>query len=441
MTIAETEISRCRVLVLGAYGLIGSAVARHLQADGFSITGLGRNAATARRVLPDTRWIIKDLSELCNAASWEPLLRDIDMVVNCAGALQDGANDHLTMIHSDMVEALAEACQYAEVGLVQISAVGVRPDATTAFMRSKFAGDQAVRQADLRYWIFRPGLVLASTAYGGTVLLRMLAAVPLITPLAHANTPIQTVSVADVARTVSKALNGQIPPGTECDLVEDETHTLRDLIMAFRSWLGFAPARWEMNTPPWLLWPISRVADMLGHLGWRSPLRRSAIQVLSEGVTGDPAMLKGLGHASLSSLNDTLAASPATIEDRIFARMALLMPFIIGTLFFFWLISGLVGLARTDMAAGVLEAAGWPPSWAMASVVFWSLVDIAIAGLVLVRKHAARACVAMVAVSALYLLSASLAVPDLWADPLGPLVKIVPGVVLALVARVTLDTR
>lgn len=441
MTIAETENGRCRVLVLGAYGLIGSAIARQLQADGFAVTGLGRNAATAKTVLPDLRWVIEDLSELCDAASWVPLLRDVDMVVNCAGVLQDGANDHLLMIHAGMVKALAQACRSADVGLVQISAVGVGPDATTAFMRSKSVGDQAVRQADIRYWIFRPGLVLAPTAYGGTVLLRMLAAVPLIQPLAYAKAPIQTVSVADVARVVSKALQGQIPPGIECDLVEDKSHTLDDIIMAFRRWLGFAPARWDMNVPPWLLWPIGRLADSLGHLGWRSPLRRSAIQVLSEGVTGDPEGLKGFGHSSPSSLNDTLTASPATIEDRLFARMALLMPVIIGTLFFFWLVSGLVGLARADMAASVLEGAGWGPFWAMVSVVFWSLVDIAIAVLVLIRKYAARACIAMVAVSALYLASASLSVPDLWADPLGPLVKIVPGMVLALVARVTLDTR
>lgn len=441
MAMAEDGNGPHRVLVLGAYGLIGSAVARRLLADRFAVTGLGRNTATAQKVLPGIEWVIQDLADLCDATAWIPVLSDIDMVVNCAGALQDGAADHLDTVHSDMVKALSQACRSGDVGLVQISAIGVHPDASTAFMRSKSRGDAAVRNADIRYWIFRPGLVLAPTAYGGTALLRMLAAVPLIQPLAHADAPVQTVCVTDVARIVSMALQGRVPPGAECDLVEDRPHTLRDILKTYRAWLGFTPARGEINLPRWILWLTAISADALGYLGWRSPLRRSAMTVLSEGVTGDPNGLKDLGIANLSGLNDTLSAAPATVEDRLFARMALLMPAIIGVLFCFWLASGLIGLWKVDTAARVLEDAGWPAAWAVASVVLWSGVDIVIAALVLIRKYAAVACLAMVGVSAIYLAAATITVPDLWADPLGPLIKIVPGMMLALVARAALETR
>jgi DoxX-like family len=40
-----------------------------------------------------------------------------------------------------------------------------------------------------------------------------------------------------------------------------------------------------------------------------------------------------------------------------------------------------------------------------------------------------------------YLLGASLIAPHLWADPLGPLVKVLPAVVLGLVAASLLDER
>ena len=46
-----------------------------------------------------------------------------------------------------------------------------------------------------------------------------------------------------------------------------------------------------------------------------------------------------------------------------------------------------------------------------------------------------------VLVSLIYLLGASLLTPQLWLDPLGPLVKVLPGLVLAVVARITLETR
>ena len=47
----------------------------------------------------------------------------------------------------------------------------------------------------------------------------------------------------------------------------------------------------------------------------------------------------------------------------------------------------------------------------------------------------------MVAVSLGYLLAGSLWTPDLWADPLGPFVKVMPAAILAAVGYFMLDSR
>lgn len=430
-----------RVLVLGAYGLIGSGVARRLMADGFTVTGLGRNEAAARAVLPGIDWVIRDLSELGNAAAWRKLLEGQDFVVNCAGALQDGGGDRLEVVHATAVAALAQACAEAGTRVVQISAVGSNPQASTAFLRSKAEGDAALRSSGARFWIFRPGLVLAPGAYGGSALLRMLAAFPYVQPIALPDTRVQTVGLQDVARAVSLALQGVIPDGTECDLVETQAHPLRDVVAAMRAWLGFTPARAQIALPRWTVRLTALGADALGRLGWRSPLRSSAVSVLEEGVTGDPAPWRALGQPPVAALDETLRSMPARAEDRLAARMALLMPLTIAVLFVFWLVSGILGFVRVEAAAAVLTDVGWPKGLATWSVVFWAVVDVAIAGALLVRARAGAACLAMVAVSAIYLVSATLTVPELWADPLGPLTKVVPGIVLALVARAGLETR
>ena len=429
------------MLVLGAYGLIGSAISRRLRDDGCAVTGLGRNIKHARAVLPDFDWIIRDLADLCDTASWQPLLAETDMVVNCAGALQQGAHDDLDTVHTDAVRALALACDATGTGLIQISAAGVSDNASTAFFRTKAAGDAAVRASGADTWIYRPGLVLAPTAYGGSTLLRMLAAVPMAQPLAFPEAQIQTIALRDLARVVSTTARGHVPPGLECDLVEDAPHSLRDVVASMRHWLGYRPARFELVMPRWTLALTSRAADILGRLGWRSPLRSSAVKVLNEGVLGDPAPWTRLTGDRLSPLPDILRAMPATVEDRQFARMSLLMPVTIAILFVFWLASGIIGFISIDQAARVLTEVGWPRGLATASVAFWALVDMAVAAALLVRKYAARACWAMVAVSLFYLVSATVTVPGLWADPLGPLTKVLPGIVLAMVARAMLETR
>jgi uncharacterized protein YbjT (DUF2867 family) len=429
------------VLVVGAYGLIGYGISKRLISEGYSVTGLGRNMQVARRVLPDIPWIEHDIRTLCEEAQWRQIIREFSTVVNCSGALQDGPEDDLEAIHHDVVAALAAACCSENVALIQISAVGANPQATTSFLASKGRGDAAIRAAGGKWHILRPGLVLASNAYGGTTMLRMLAAFPWIQPISTPDAKIQTVSLDDVASTVVAATEGQIPNGLDLDLVEPEAYSLREILSQMRQWLGFSPAICEIALPNFCVFAVAKLADALSWLGWRSPLRTTALKVLSEGVLAKPADLRRFGMSQISTLPQTLRKMPVGAQDRLFARMALLAPVIIACLCFFWLTSGVVGIARVNEAALVLEGVGWPHGLAVTSVLFWAVVDIAIAAAFAFRKYAYSACWAAVGVSLFYLLASTITVPSLWVDPLGPLVKVVPSIILALVARAALEAR
>jgi uncharacterized protein YbjT (DUF2867 family) len=429
------------VLIVGAYGLIGCGVAQRLERDGHTIIGLGRDIDTGKRVLPTINWLSADLRSLTKVSTWQPFLKDVDVVVNCSGALQDGPEDDLEVVHHYAVAALAQACASANVKLVQISAVGAHADAATPFLASKARGDTAIQAAAINHHIFRPGLVLGRHSYGGTTMLRMLASFPLIQPIAVPEAKVQTVALDDVAEAVSAALAGNIPNGFVGDLVENETHTLREVVASMRQWLGFAPARHEILIPSFLIRTLSKFADGLGRLGWRSPLRSTAVKVLADGVTGVPTDLSQFGMPPVKSLAETLASMPARVEDRLFAHMALLTPIIIVTLITFWFLSGIIGFISVNEAALVLEDVGWPSALAFASVLFWAVVDIAIAFGLAYRPYAKITCWCAIGVSLFYLTASTLFVPYLWLDPLGPMVKILPSIALALVARIALETR
>jgi hypothetical protein len=63
-----------------------------------------------------------------------------------------------------------------------------------------------------------------------------------------------------------------------------------------------------------------------------------------------------------------------------------------------------------------------------------SAVDILLGLAVLVRAVLRPALLGMIGVTLVYLVCGTALAPGLWADPLGPFVKAVPGLVLALVA-------
>ncbi|QAX30551.1 SDR family oxidoreductase [Leisingera sp. NJS204] len=429
-----------RVLVLGAYGFIGAEVVRSLQTSGFAVTGLGRSAEQAARVLPGVPFVAGNLLQLLQPEDWTPLLQGVDAVVNCAGVLQDMAPGELEAVHHLAIAALAAACADRGTKVVQVSAAGAGPGAATEFMRSKGRGDAALRASGAAAWILRPGLVIGQGAFGGTRLLRMLAAVPLVQPVALGQAPVQCTGMADLPAAVGAALGGKLPQGTY-DLVEDQVNTLEEVLTETRKWLAFAPARMALRMPDWLLPPIAGCADALGRLGWRSPLRKTAIAEIQNGVRGDPQPYRAAMGQGLAPLQSIYQSLPAGREQRLDARMALIMPIAVAVLSLFWLASGLIGLWQLEAAANVLLARGWGSFPAKTSVVFWSLADIALGLAILWRPWAAWACLGMAGVSLFYVLAASVIAPQMWADPLGSLVKVLPGTLLSLITHQLLQER
>lgn len=426
-------------LVLGGYGLIGSACCRALSEAGFRVVGLGRSRRAATATAPDQEWIFEDISKLDEAA-WQRLLDGVDVVVNAAGALQDGPMDDLEAIHAKMLARLCAAAP-PELRLVQISAAGVSPGASTEFFRSKARGDAHVAAAACAWVILRPSLVLSPEAYGGTALLRGAAAMPGLLPEILPNSLIQTVHIEDLAAAVVAAARAEIASGTIADITEKEARPLPDLICKIRCWQGFPKPRLRLRLPDKLLDLIGVGADLTGRLGWRSPLRSTALAVLRDGIHGDPNPWIEAGGTLPRDLDATLAALPATRQERLYARLYFALPLAIAMLSIFWIASGLVALAQPAAAASAL-AGGVLPAWAVgATVIGGGLIDIALGAAILWRPWCRRAALGMVAVSGAYLAGGTLFAPELWIDPLGPLVKVLPTIVLALIVWLGVEDR
>lgn len=424
-------------VVLGAYGFIGAACVRALKAEGFTVIGVGRSLASGRRVDATLTWLARDIGKT-SAAQWRLDLAGADVVVNASGALQTGVRDNLTAIHETALARLISALVGSETRFIQISAAGVCKTATTEFMRSKFRGDQIVINSNLDWIVLRPTLVIGAQAYGGTALLRASAAMPLLGLRLRTDAPVQTVSLDDLVQAVVLAATGAIASQTLADLTESESHSLAELTNIIRDWLGFTPWRWCLTLPDPLLRLTGLCADALGWLGWRSPLRSTSLTLLKQGIVGSPDAWLKAGGPACHGLATTL---PATTQDRWFARLYLLLPIAVATLALFWLSSGLIGLARQEQAQHLLTERGLSQTFASIAVTGGALADIALGLAVLVRPLARRACLGMIALSIAYLLGASLWTPDLWLDPLGPLTKVFPGLILALITAAILEER
>jgi uncharacterized protein YbjT (DUF2867 family) len=429
-----------QILLIGASGLIGSAVAARLKRDGHEIVAVGRGGGPAARRVPVDRWVKLDLRQATTAEAWLPHLSGIEAVVNCAGVLQDTPRDSPGKIHIEMPKALWSACETAAVRrVILFSAIGVDRGGITDFSRSKRQGEESLESSGLDWVILRPSVVVGRAAYGGSALFRGLASLPVFLRPAEAG-PVDVVQLDDVAETVARLLAPGAATRVALELAGPDRLAFDEIVAAYRSWLGWKPAR-SFTAPGWLMGIAYRSGDALARLGWRPPIRTTPGREIRRGAAGDNAEWRRSTGIEPQSLAGALAANPASVQERWFSRLYLLKPVAIGTFALFWLLTGLISLGPGYERATHYMLAGGGGALSEPSVIAGALTDIAVACAIAWRPTARLGLWAALGVSLFYIVAGTILLPELWSDPLGPMMKIWPILALNLLCFAILDER
>jgi uncharacterized protein YbjT (DUF2867 family) len=429
-----------RVLLLGATGLIGSAVAARLGQDGHEVIGVARAVDALARRVPVARWIELDLRATRSPETWAPHLGGIEAVVNCAGTLQDSVRDSTAAVHQSAPAALWEACAGAGVRrVIHFSAMGVDRGALTPFSRTKQAGDAALAASGLDWVILRPSVVVGPAAYGGSALFRGLAALPFAMAVMDAG-PLDIVQLDDVAETVARLLRPGALSGVALELAGPERLAFGEVVAAYRSWLGWKPAR-RLGVPGFLMGLMWKLGDLVAWFGWRPPIRSTARREIVRGAVGDSKAWREATGIAPQPLGAALAARPASVQERWFSRLYLLKPVAYITFLLFWVMTGVVALTVgwSQAVRTMLDSPAAPV--AELTVVAGALADLGVAALLLFRRTAKLGLIAAILVTLAYIVSGTLLRPDLWADPLGPMMKVWPILALNLILLAILDER
>ena len=427
------------VLVLGATGLIGAHVAAALAAEGHRVRGVARDVGRASRAMPTISWMRFDIAH-ADAAEAAAALQDVDVVVNCAGALQTGPRDSLALVHEGGLATLVAACERAGVRrFIHFSAMGVDRATPTEFSRTKHAGDALLMASSLDWVVLRPSVVLGPAAYGASALIRGLAALPIL-PVMPATAQLQPVALEDVVATVVFLVGSPAPLGIALELAGPDRLEFTGLVRLFRAWLGAPPAL-EIRLAEPVANVLYRLGDAAGRLGWRPPVRTTAKLEIARGATGSPSEWRRLTGIQARSMATMLTARPASVQERWFAGLYLLKPVLLVSLVIFWIGSGLASLGPGYGTGVALMKMGNAGEWAPLAVIGGGLADLLVGIGICIRRYAGAALSAGIIVALAYALAGSVLTPWLWLDPLAPLLKIAPVTALHLVALATLRDR
>jgi uncharacterized protein YbjT (DUF2867 family) len=280
-----------RILVCGAGGFIGSAIARALHQAGHDVVHGTSPRRAARQ--PDGSAVPMDFATDTSMHAWLPRLAGMDAVVNAVGILRDTPARPMAAVHEAAPMALFDACAASGVRrVVHVSALGIA-DNSTRYARTKRTADEhllaATQAGRLDGMVLRPSIVFGRGGDSSALFMR-LARLPLLWlpgPVLRAR--VQPLAVADLAEAVAALMGPARSRHGMAALAGPQALALGAFIASLRSQTGRPPAR-TMRLPDLLTRHSARLGDVLPFSPWCS----ETLSLLATDNVADPAVLEDL---------------------------------------------------------------------------------------------------------------------------------------------------
>lgn len=295
-----------RVTIFGGSGFIGRHLVRRLLDSGNPVR------IVARRVRPELFAACPGRPEWLVGSLTDQSLRELAVdrsaaVVNLVGTTAARDADEFFELHCHAPRRLAVAARRAGVDrFIQISAMGVAPDAPALADRSKAAGEQAVREAFPDADILRPALVYGVDDHFLTRFAQMVNLSPVIPLIGGGRTRFQPIHVEDAAETIARVLESA-DGGGRYGLGADEVLSFRALIESIGDALGRRPRLFGVPFP---------VAKLIARLTWilrEPPLTLDQVRLLQTDKVMEPG---DLGPRSVGIAPRSLESFLASPEAR-----------------------------------------------------------------------------------------------------------------------------
>jgi len=222
-----------RTAVLGGSGFIGRYIVKRLAARGEVIAVGCRNAEAAKHLKPlgDVGQIVPLNVGIGDDALLPAFLAGNDSLVNCVGILRESGAQTFELVHHTGPARLARFAREAGVDrFIHVSAIGADPRSSSAYARTKAAGEQAVRDAFPTVTILRPSVVFGPEDQFFNRFAAMATVSPVLPLIGGGETRFQPVYVGDVADAVVACLEDSATAGRIYELGGPKIYSFREVL-------------------------------------------------------------------------------------------------------------------------------------------------------------------------------------------------------------------
>src|ERR1700734_2863084 len=238
------------ICILGGTGFLGTRLVARLIKDGHAVTVLSRDRELHKHLLVLPGLTLENC-DVYEEAQLSEHFRGKDVVVNLVGILNERGfgGGGFRRAHTELTRAVLQAMRSAGVPrLLQVSALKAATDAPSYYLRSKGEAEKLIRDQSAVDWtIFQPSVMFGP---GDSFLNRfagLLAAIPLVFPLAKPNARFQPVLVDDVIEAMLRCLHGGASSRQTYELGGPQVYSLREIVGLVAKLTG--QRRWIAGLP------------------------------------------------------------------------------------------------------------------------------------------------------------------------------------------------
>jgi uncharacterized protein YbjT (DUF2867 family) len=411
------------ILVTGATGFIGSHLVPALIAHGHYVTCTVRSIPAQAQ--PGIRYVQADFSQNLTPAAWEPLLENIDVVINAVGIIREKGGLTFDMLHTQAPHALFKACIDKGIKLiVQISALGADAEAHSKYHLSKKHADDFLIENAVPAVILQPSLVYG---HGGAsaALFNMLASMPVMLKFGHGMQMVQPVHIDDMVNAILAALHDADGPpektARKIAVVGPSAVTLAGFLMALRAAMGMRPAL-VLTVPLRIARSVARIAGIFSN----APFDRETFQMLERGNTADSTAVRKLLDHAPRDIAQFIEPANAAAERR-YAKLNWLLPLLRLSIAAVWIVTGIIsfGIYPVSDSYALLRRVGVNAALAPFMLYGAAAFDLAIGIAILLLRKKWLWGIQLLLIG-FYSVLIAWKLPEFLVHPFGPLLKNLP---------------
>lgn len=264
------------ILVTGGTGFVGRHLIQRMRQEGLRVRALVRDPRKAS-------WLEQQGVELVpgdvnDPASLKRAMARVERVVHLVGIIQELPDVTFERIHVEGTENVVDASRRASVrSFLYMSALGTRPNAKSAYHKTKWEAEEIVRASSVPFTILRPSLIYGKGDGFTSKLSEAISLSPFLPIIGSGKSKVQPIFIEDVVSCAVKALSGDTFLNKSFEIGGPRQLTYEEVTISIAEAMGIR--RRPFHAPVFFM---KAAAELLGGIMTAPPITADQIRMLQE---------------------------------------------------------------------------------------------------------------------------------------------------------------